>query len=226
MRINKVKFCVTLVSMVLSACNSGGSNLPADNNVNTEMEQRKLIDMKFFSEHPLTIEELSESKFQNQNINFGENTNTFIRCYYKEYPDDRKPSTKYIFAKQQNDYYRLPGYWYVSSGWQNMFYTSISLAEIKRVCDETINANPLLKGRKSTSQFAANNKGSFNHTIWSMTANGNLIHRIVSFGDSLSDTNNMYNISNWQLPNKNSWFQGRFSNGPAWVVKMPLICTS
>lgn len=43
------------------------------------------------------------------------------------------------------------------------------------------------------------------------------INKIVAFGDSLSDTGNIFNASLWRFPNPNTWFLGHFSNGLVWV---------
>lgn len=39
----------------------------------------------------------------------------------------------------------------------------------------------------------------------------------VVFGDSLSDTGNLYEFMNHQLPLSPPYFEGRFSNGPIWI---------
>jgi phospholipase/lecithinase/hemolysin len=43
------------------------------------------------------------------------------------------------------------------------------------------------------------------------------IHRIVFFGDSLSDNGNIYNLLLHLLPKSPPYFEGRFSNGPTWA---------
>jgi phospholipase/lecithinase/hemolysin len=43
---------------------------------------------------------------------------------------------------------------------------------------------------------------------------------IVSFGDSSSDTGNVYNLTNKQWPVVPPYYLGRFSNGPVWVEKL------
>jgi phospholipase/lecithinase/hemolysin len=44
---------------------------------------------------------------------------------------------------------------------------------------------------------------------------------IVCFGDSMSDTGNVYNLTDfkWPLP---SYYEGRFSNGPVWIEKLTI----
>jgi outer membrane lipase/esterase len=43
---------------------------------------------------------------------------------------------------------------------------------------------------------------------------------IVSFGDSNTDTGNVYNLTNHTWPIVPPYFQGRFSNGPVWIEKL------
>ncbi len=43
------------------------------------------------------------------------------------------------------------------------------------------------------------------------------INKIVVFGDSLSDTGNLYEYMHHQLPMSPPYYDGRFSNGPVWI---------
>lgn len=43
------------------------------------------------------------------------------------------------------------------------------------------------------------------------------IQRLLCFGDSLSDSGNLYAISQGTLPGSPPYYAGRFSNGPVWV---------
>lgn len=43
------------------------------------------------------------------------------------------------------------------------------------------------------------------------------IERLLCFGDSLSDSGNLYAISDGILPGSPPYYAGRFSNGPVWV---------
>ena len=44
--------------------------------------------------------------------------------------------------------------------------------------------------------------------------------RIVVFGDSLSDTKNVFDMTLGQFPPKNYFWNGRFSNGEVWIEKL------
>ncbi len=41
--------------------------------------------------------------------------------------------------------------------------------------------------------------------------------RVVMFGDSLSDTGNMYRLSKRKIPSRSSYYKGRYSNGSVWL---------
>ncbi|MGQ5523128.1 SGNH/GDSL hydrolase family protein [Chitinimonas sp. PSY-7] len=159
------------------------------------------------------------------------NTYTYLRCYYLT-GNRLMPTTDYVWATDpvSNDYYRVSGYWWssISSITGNMFYSDITQAELNTVCEQTLRRQGL--NPEVTMLAAANNKYSFNYSIWSIdsTSQSNRINKIIVFGDSLSDTMNMFNNSEWRLPNKKSWYRGHFSNGPVWVeylakeLKLPM----
>ncbi|WP_164992182.1 SGNH/GDSL hydrolase family protein [Burkholderia stabilis] len=97
-----------------------------------------------------------------------------------------------------------------------MYYTNSSLNDIKNACVSTL--AQLRPGKQLGKYFAANNDSSYDYEIWSNQENQNRqFDRIVSFGDSLSDTHNFYNISDWNIPQRDSWALGRFSNGKVWT---------
>lgn len=64
---------------------------------------------------------------------------------------------------------------------------------------------------------------SYDYMIWevdsinpSAIVNKN-INKIVSFGDSVSDTQNTFNGTYWWLPTQYNYYIGTFSNGPNWL---------
>jgi thermolabile hemolysin len=150
----------------------------------------------------------------------GKPTYTYVRCYYHSGNSKLDVNSNYKWAiNPDGSYYKLYGNWFADGifNWKNMFYTNIKLLKIKEICDNTINKK-VGEGKTSLYQVAADNVLSYNQTIWQNSSfnNKNKFDRVIAFGDSLSDNNNMYNLSYWKLPNKNSWFQGRFSNGFTW----------
>jgi thermolabile hemolysin len=161
------------------------------------------------------------------------NKYTYVRCYYNVNTNEKiditttQPLTNYVWAlNEQRGYYKLKGYWRNPSEFSiisNMFYTKVRLSQIQEICDKTLSLNSETKDKHSFYQVAANNKYSFNYVIWQndyvdrTNRDFNKLNKIVVFGDSLSDINNVYNKSNWIIPNNKTWYQGRFTNGLTWV---------
>ncbi|AMP08852.1 thermolabile hemolysin [Collimonas arenae] len=147
-------------------------------------------------------------------------TYTYLRCFYRTNNNPTKPTTTYVWGldPSSGDYYRINGYWWAGGllNWQNMFYSDVTQNTLQSVCQSTLTAKGI--SQPVAMVAAADNALSFNYTVWttdSVAQNG--INKIVAFGDSLSDNQNIYNASNWTLPNSNSWFLGHFSNGNNWV---------
>ncbi|VEB40093.1 Phospholipase A2 [Chromobacterium violaceum] len=151
----------------------------------------------------------------------GSATYTYLRCYYRKSPAANQPQTDYVWATDPSsgDYYRVNGYWWSGSfvALKNMFYSDVSQDTLRSVCQQTLAKQGI--NRPLALFAAANNVMSYNHTIWTLdsASQGNAINRMVVFGDSLSDTQNMYGASQWRLPVASSWYVGRFSNGRVWV---------
>ncbi|NAX46033.1 thermolabile hemolysin [Photobacterium halotolerans] len=146
----------------------------------------------------------------------GNNTYTYVRCWYRPAQTHDDPATTWEWALDENgDYYQLNGYWWSSWSFKNMFYTHTPQSEIKARCAETLGVS---HETADMTYFAADNSLSYNHAIWSNDAGVLLgINKVVAFGDSLSDTGNLFNASQWVFPNRNSWFLGHFSNGFVWT---------
>ncbi|WP_083338621.1 SGNH/GDSL hydrolase family protein [Chromobacterium sphagni] len=151
----------------------------------------------------------------------GSATYTYLRCYYRQSPAANQPQTSYVWATDSGsgDYYRVNGYWWSGSfvALKNMFYSDVSQDALRAACQQTLAKQGV--NRPLALFAAANNAMSYNHTIWTLdgASQGNGINRLIVFGDSLSDTQNMYGATQWKLPTAKSWYLGRFSNGPVWV---------
>jgi len=145
-----------------------------------------------------------------------------LRCSFRKYagPTDRmipQVASSYVVAD-------LPvrGHWYLGS-WKHtnsIFYTWQRPAELRDACERALrkaNRSDALTG------FTVGQWGGNHYELW---YNGVMnieapLERIVAFGDSLSDTGNALLQSTTSygapLPSPNSWFSGRFSNGPVWT---------
>jgi len=202
----------TLLLLYLSAC----LLLPAshaEEALNYSLTERINNDRKV-GPSPLDI---NTSKDQRE---VDKSTTTYLRCIYKESADNTDTHSSYEWAvNEDNSWYKLQGYWKNGGllAWANMFYTDIDQDKLQNICKAT------LKKKRLNTQlilpYAANNFLSFNHTIWSSTQAKDVnkkIERMVIFGDSLSDVNNMYTATNFIAPNRTTWFNGHFTNGLVW----------
>ena len=148
----------------------------------------------------------------------GSNTYTYLRCFYRVDTAAAKPKTTYVWGLTSSGaYYKVTGNWWKDglTSWQNMFYSNTSQDTLKTTCQNTLAAKGI---NRSVAMFAAADTSlSLNYTIWSndgATQTG--INKMVVLGDSLSDNQNLWNATQWALPNQNSWFMGHFSNGQVW----------
>ncbi len=146
------------------------------------------------------------------------NTYTYLRCYYRTSSNPAVPTTNYVWGlNPSGSYYEITGSWYGDAVIGNMFFSNTTQAALQSACTSTLKS----KGINQTPAmvFAADNDLSFNYTVWTndtSSATG-AINRIVAFGDSLSDNQNLYNESDWLAPNSTSYYIGHFSNGYNWV---------
>lgn len=165
-------------------------------------------------------EVIAENKNESlDNILGSDSSHTYVRCWYRLDNTHNDPDTDFKWSKKENsdDYYTIEGYWRHQLSGQNMFYTRTSQDEIKQKCVDTLalSNNEVV----DISFFAADGKQSFNQTIWTQDSaeQPSKINKVVAFGDSLSDTGNIFNASEWRIPNPDSWFLGHFSNGFVWT---------
>ncbi|MCD4506108.1 SGNH/GDSL hydrolase family protein [Chromobacterium piscinae] len=156
---------------------------------------------------------------------FSSNTYTYVRCYYRT--GTLLPTTNFEWAVEpsSNSRYHLEGVWKNNGilAWKNMFYTDTTQERLRLLCEQTLQK----KGKKLEPNliYAANDEDlQINYTIWSNDKAGqnNHANKIIGFGDSLSDTLNVYNHSPliFRIPNRTNWYLGHYSNGPLWLEQL------
>ncbi|CAK4075725.1 SGNH/GDSL hydrolase family protein [Vibrio sp. 16] len=143
-------------------------------------------------------------------------TYTYVKCWYRPAQTHDDPASTWEWAlNEDGSYYTIDGYWWSSVSFKNMFYTATPQNEIAQRCKETLAVD---HDTADMLYYASDNRFSYNHSIWTNdNAPTATINRVVAFGDSLSDTGNLFNGSQWVFPNRNSWFLGHFSNGFVWT---------
>lgn len=146
-------------------------------------------------------------------------TTTYVRCWHRaENTHDNVKSNWEWALNSDGSYYEIKGYWHSARVLKNMFYTDVPQNTIMERCKATINTT---NDKADITFFAADTFASYNYTIWTnddhLNTKEQKINKIISFGDSLSDTGNIFNGSGWLFPNRNSWFLGHFSNGLLWT---------
>jgi thermolabile hemolysin len=147
-----------------------------------------------------------------------------LACYYTKLDDKTGVATGTLDAGPV-----LSGTWHHGKilSWGNLYRTTTPRAAVKAICDAGIKGLPGAGRVIGASATGAPWSGDFTYPIWHEgdLRPGEPIERIVSFGDSLTDTGNMLTASRQvfsaifmgkTLPSS-SWFAGRFSNGPSWV---------
>lgn len=153
---------------------------------------------------------------------FGGDTTTYVKCVYKVGgQDDSNPSSSWLWAKVGGDYAKLKGYWYNSMPLANMFYTEAAHGEVMNLCHSTLAAAGV--NSPIVIPYASDYTLSYYYVIWNQGVKQPVIKvgareldRMVVFGDSLSDTINVYNGSYGTVPNSTTWLLGHFSNGKLW----------
>jgi phospholipase/lecithinase/hemolysin len=92
----------------------------------------------------------------------------------------------------------------IAAQYLQAYYQTSSMADV------TLN-NITIRGR--------NNSLSYDHPLLPLNAPtpADKIDTIVAFGDSLSDTDATNNFTQWQVPSRDTWFAGHFSDGWTWV---------
>ncbi|KOO15794.1 thermolabile hemolysin [Vibrio xuii] len=166
------------------------------------------------SETSISPEMVSSAQVESARSN---QTYTYVRCWYRTSYSLDEPATDWEWAENPDgSYFTIDGYWWSAVSFKNMFYTDTPQSVIQQRCEQTLD---LANENADITFFAADNRFSYNHTIWSNdpVMQPAQINKVVAFGDSLSDTGNIFNASQWRFPNPNSWFLGHFSNGFVWT---------
>ena len=215
----KIKFSLFLLGILtVLNINAESKNIPR---LTAQQKFTLQVDKYRNNNYPLGQKEVLQNKnITQKNSAIGEPTYTYLRCWYRVSPIENRPESNYEWARDETgNYYKLPGVWWDDSffQWKNMFYTSIPSVDLKNICLNTLEARGY--PTEDILYYAADNYLSFNHTIWNQDSPNQKekFNKIISFGDSLSDTDNMFNASNWNLPNKFLWFMGHFTNGKVWT---------
>jgi thermolabile hemolysin len=119
-----------------------------------------------------------------------------------------------------SDLDKVRGYWYSRPDiLANVFYSQTKQQDFVEIC----NLSLALQGIQSPVAMyaAAWNYASYDYMIWTndnpVENQSGKINKIISFGDSVSDMQNMFNGTYWWLPTQYNYFIGHFSNGPVWV---------
>ncbi len=155
-----------------------------------------------------------------QALALGTNTTTQMKCFYKANPTSTDPESNYVWARNGSIFsvYKVSGNWFKDglTSIKNMFYTTTSQATLKSMCQNTFKlmgvSQPLLM------IAAADTPIGLNYTIWTHDPffQPAKISKLVVFGDSVSDNQNVYNATHWEVPSPHSYLSGRFTNGKVW----------
>ena len=146
---------------------------------------------------------------------------TGLRCFYRVSDAPFDFSTRYVWATDPDtgNPYRLTGTWHGGRRyhWQALFRTDVPQSTLRSVCEDSLRRRGI---EGPVAMYAAGDRSlAFAYGTWSTGTgtSGTSIDRVVAFGDSLSDTHDLYNASRWLMPNGTSWYAGRFTNGENWV---------
>ncbi|HEX7817230.1 SGNH/GDSL hydrolase family protein [Dyella sp.] len=162
----------------------------------------------------------------------GADTYTYLRCHYRDDTSVGATSTRYEWALDgAGAWYHVQGYWAgrITPG-ANMFYTETSISALRDTCRQTLDRRGI---HADVVMVAASDSAlsPFNYSLWTQHPGdaSKISDRVISFGDSLSDTHNIFSASLGLLPASGSWFLGRFSDGPVWTehlakaLDLPLV---
>jgi thermolabile hemolysin len=171
---------------------------------------------------PISSTSVSPSQSEPSSVQ-SKNTYTYIKCAYRKNPNafsDVTSSWQWGLS-ENNQYAVVNGRWYSNAILANMFYTEASFREIKDICISTLSKAGITYA--DVYPYASDHTLSYYYTFWSegqhlpsVRIGATDLERMVVFGDSLSDTINVYNGSYGTVPNSKSWYFGHFTNGLTW----------
>ena len=148
---------------------------------------------------------------------------TLLRCFYKSSNDSTNTDSSYEWGLKTGTSVlpvTLSGNWWQNTAMNdpaNMFFTNTTQETLKAYCHNAFTkkgiTQPLMR------MAAGSTSASLNYTIWSndlSAAQPAAISKVVIFGDSASDDQNLYSGTQHLLPYEGSWFLGHFTNGKVW----------
>jgi thermolabile hemolysin len=152
----------------------------------------------------------------------GVSTNTQLKCFYKTSTATNDPRHDYVWGRDPNSSlglpYRIAGNWWKDTfvDYKNLFLTNTTQDTLKSVCTYSLTKKGITQPLEMMA--AADSPTTLNYTIWTNDSAfpSTKINKVIVFGDSVSDTMNMYNATHWVVPNVNSYFLGHFTNGKVW----------
>lgn len=152
----------------------------------------------------------------------GVNTYTQLKCFYKSHGASNDPTHNYVWGRDPNSAlgmpYRIAGNWWKDTfvDYKNVYLTNTTQDTLKSVCAYTFNKMGVSQPLAMIA--AADTPASLNYTIWTNDSAfpTTKLNKVIVFGDSVSDTMNLYNATHWLVPNVNSYFLGHFTNGKVW----------
>lgn len=148
---------------------------------------------------------------------------TLLRCFYKSSTDTTNTDYDYEWGlKSSSSFFpkTIYGQWWnnaLMNDPANMFFTDTSQATLKSYCQNAFTKKGITQPLMWMA--AGSSSASLNYTIWSNDLSASQpakITKLIVFGDSASDNQNLYSGTQNLVPYHGSWFMGHFSNGKVW----------
>ncbi|WP_083615983.1 SGNH/GDSL hydrolase family protein [Pantoea sp. 1.19] len=152
---------------------------------------------------------------------------SYIRCAYRlktTQAAGTDPASDWIWAvhtETPSAWAIVKGHWAGSLPITNMFYTQVNYQRLQEICQFSLQQKHIQA--TDVIPYAGNGSQSWYYTFWNenpkpptVKLGKSVFDRMIVFGDSLSDTINLYNATFGAMPQNKSWYLGHFSNGPVW----------